>query len=89
MVTETVHALSSTPAEMCCSTFAPRAAVGVSSGAVGGCARRWCCGPRVLVGWSPLVEDGGVGVGGAESEDGAVAHRGDAGGQLGGALVVG
>ena len=42
-----------------------------------------------VVGCSPLVEDGGVGVGGAEGEDGAVAYRGDVGGQLGGSLVVG
>ena len=46
-------------------------------------------GPRMLVGCSPLVEDGGVGVWGAEGEDGSVAHSGDVGGQLGGALVVG
>ena len=38
---------------------------------------------------SPLVEDDGVAVGGAEGEDGTVAHRGDVGGQLGGVLVVG
>ena len=37
----------------------------------------------------PLVEDGGVGVGGAEGEDGAVAHERGSGGQLGGSLVVG
>ena len=41
-------------------------------------------------GWvSPLLEDGGVGVGGAEGEDGAVAHGSGSGGQLGGSLVVG
>ena len=38
---------------------------------------------------SPLVEDGGVGVGGAEGEDGPVAHGNGSGGQLGGSLVVG
>ena len=42
-----------------------------------------------VVGCSPLVEDGGVGVGGAEGEDGAVAHGSGSGGQLGGSLVVG
>ena len=42
-----------------------------------------------VVGCSPLVEDGGVGVGGAEGEDGAVAHERGSGGQLGGSLVVG
>lgn len=44
---------------------------------------------NAVVGCSPLVEDGGVGVGGAEGEDGAVAHERGSGGQLGGSLVVG
>ena len=42
-----------------------------------------------MVGCSLLVEDGGVGVGGAEGEDGSVACGCGCGGQLGGALVVG
>ena len=44
---------------------------------------------NAVVGCSPLVEDGGVGVGGAEGEDGAVGHGCGCGGQLGGSLVVG
>ena len=51
------------------------------------------CSTVVLRVWarvvSPLVEDGGVGVGGAEGEDGSVACGCGCGGQLGGALVVG
>ena len=33
-----------------------------------------------VVGCSPLVEDGGVGVGGAEGEDGSVGHGSGSGG---------
>ena len=33
-----------------------------------------------VVGCSPLVEDGGVGVGGAEGEDGSVGHGSGPGG---------
>ena len=45
-MTETVRVLSPTPAEMCCSTFAPRAAVGVSA----------------QVQWAGVLDDGVAGL---------------------------